>query len=650
MSVSSIEEEEELINFDNLEILHLNSSGSVIKEAICEININNNQKKKITIKMNNPNYSESSQSEIISTEKDKNDKIKKKLNNEKDPKNIKLKEVSEVKYNLFLGFTKDCKPAYDKYDALVGSELSGHRLIIQDIEITENELNYKPKKFVFIPLKKDRIFPLENNGEISFSIEGKKIMKLNGKPLVSSADFIKKGSIYEKFQKMNDTNSKNNETFSNKTENNNSINLNKPENKSTSKKEESLSKFKSNPSSIYGASSKINNSSETEADIGNVFYDEIEKDKKYTRYSYYEKYVKEVDGIFNEHEEIKLNKKIVEIKFDKGKNFDNLNNVYDIDNDLKAHILIKNFEEESIPKDVPFFLEVKSSFKLVDVLKQIRKASKFIDNIKKYEYPILPRYIIGILCSYDEDAVKSNFNILSGKYMGYDSNDVSNDVTLYQHIKRIIDRNNIKFLIATIQNGSINEYNIINNDYGFYPFNRVSLDLMMEQFFTNDKFKELKEMKQLGEIKNKINDRFKILNASINRESQFKELRIKLMEMTNKISEKDKEIIEKNNKINEKEKEIIEKDNKISEKDKEIIEKDNKISEKEKEIIEKDNKINEKDKKIKQLNEEKKRMEEEAKNIMEQMERMRKELEMYRKEKSQSKEVKDNGLESRKAP
>ena len=35
---------------------------------------------------------------------------------------------------------------------------------------------------------------------------------------------------------------------------------------------------------------------------------------------------------------------------------------------------------------------------------------------------------------------------------------------------------------------------------------------------------------------------------------------------------------------------------------------------------------------------------------MEQMERMRKELEMYRKEKSQSKEVKDNGLESRKAP
>ena len=586
--------------------------------------------------MNNPNNSESSQSEIISTEKDKHDKIKKKINNEKDLKDIKLKEVSEVKYNLFLGFTKDCKPAYDKYDALVGSELSGHRLIIQDIEITENELNYKPKKFVFIPLKKDRIFPLENNGEISFSIEGKKIMKLNGKPLVSSADFIKKGSIYEKFQKMNDTNSKNNETFSNKTENNNSINLNKPENKSTSKKEESLSKFKSNPSSIYGASSKINNSSETEGDIGYVFYDEIEKDKKYTRYSYYEKYIKEVDGIFNEHEEIKLNKKIVEIKFDKGKNFDNLNNVYDINNDLKAHILIKNFEEESIPKDVPFFLEVKSSFKLVDVLKQIRKASKFIDNIKKYEYPILPRYIIGILCSYDEDSVKSNFNILSGKYMGYDSNDVSNDVTLYQHIKRIIDRNNIKFLIATIQNGSINEYNIINNDYGFYPFNRVSLDLMMEQFFTNDKFKELKEMKQLEEIKNKINDRFKILNASINRESQFKELRIKLMEMTNKISEKDKEIIEKNNKINEKEKEIIEKDNKISEKDKEIIEKDNKI--------------NEKDKKIKQLNEEKKRMEEEAKNIMEQMERMRKELEMYRKEKSQSKEVKDNGLESRKAP
>ena len=50
MSVSSIEEEKELINFDNLEILHLNSSGSIIKEAICEININNNQKKKLQLK------------------------------------------------------------------------------------------------------------------------------------------------------------------------------------------------------------------------------------------------------------------------------------------------------------------------------------------------------------------------------------------------------------------------------------------------------------------------------------------------------------------------------------------------------------------------------------------------------------------------
>ena len=49
MSISSIEEDEEkeLIIFDNLEILYFEDSGSILKEAVCEININKNHKKKL---------------------------------------------------------------------------------------------------------------------------------------------------------------------------------------------------------------------------------------------------------------------------------------------------------------------------------------------------------------------------------------------------------------------------------------------------------------------------------------------------------------------------------------------------------------------------------------------------------------------------
>ena len=73
MSISSIEEDEEkeLIIFDNLEILYFEDSGSILKEAVCEININKNHKKKIIIKMNNTiNNSQSSQSEKLVNDED----------------------------------------------------------------------------------------------------------------------------------------------------------------------------------------------------------------------------------------------------------------------------------------------------------------------------------------------------------------------------------------------------------------------------------------------------------------------------------------------------------------------------------------------------------------------------------------------------
>ena len=159
MSISSIEEDEEkeLIIFDNLEILYFEDSGSILKEAVCEININKNHKKKIIIKMNNTiNNSQSSQSEKLVNDEDNeinngSEESSINIDNEKKAKSQKFKEISKVKYNLFLGITKDCQPSYDKFDDVMdGSDLIGQRLIIQDIELSNNGINFQPKKYIFI--------------------------------------------------------------------------------------------------------------------------------------------------------------------------------------------------------------------------------------------------------------------------------------------------------------------------------------------------------------------------------------------------------------------------------------------------------------------------------------------------------------------
>lgn len=557
MSISSIEEDEEkeLIIFDNLEILYFEDSGSILKEAVCEININKNHKKKIIIKMNNTiNNSQSSQSEKLVNDEDNevnngSEESSINIDNEKKAKSQKLKEISKVKYNLFLGITKDCQPSYDKFDDVMdGSDLIGQRLIIQDIELSNNGINFQPKKYIFIGYKIAPIFPLENNKQIILSNDAnKKVMILNDKKLVSSEDFKLNDIINEKIKKINDTNSQNNETFSSISENNNSLNHNKSVNKNTSKNKEKLSKNKSNISSVYGVSSQFNNSSETEPDQGYVFYDEIEKGKKFTKYSYTKIYKKEIDGIFEIHEEIKLNKGIIELKFDKDKNFDNLNEEYDTNNDLNAHILIKNFTETSIPKDAPFILEVKSSFQLVEVLKQIRKASKFIENFINNKRQ-LPRYIIGILCSYIKKDVERDFKTLNSNYYGYNDHDTLNGVSLYEHIKKIINNNKIKFVIAVIKDGYIKKCDLLHDDFKIPEFHRVNVDLMYKELKgieLLDTLGEEEREKKQNEIKakvNKIKDKFKALDKSINTVSENSGLQFKVMKMENDIKEKDDKI------------------------------------------------------------------------------------------------------------
>ena len=70
----------------------------------------------------------------------------------------------------------------------------------------------------------------------------------------------------------------------------------------------------------------------------------------------------------------------VSLKFDNL--FDDLSNNYNNDNDLNAHIIMKNFEELYIPENEPFIIEIKKSLELVRLLLQIKKASKIVNNLK----------------------------------------------------------------------------------------------------------------------------------------------------------------------------------------------------------------------------------------------------------------------------
>ena len=81
---------------------------------------------------------------------------------------------------------------------------------------------------------------------------------------------------------------------------------------------------------------------------------------------------------------------------------EDLKNKYNTDNELKCHIIYKNFESEIIKEQEPLILEVKASFKIIEILNQIRQASKFFHNLqydKKYYRKLLLEFyvVMGLL-------------------------------------------------------------------------------------------------------------------------------------------------------------------------------------------------------------------------------------------------------------
>ena len=554
MSNFSTEEEKEQITFDNLQILDLIESDSIFEEAVCAINIYTPQSKIITIKMSQTNASRKSKKE--KTQKNKE----------------KAEEINEMKYNIFLALTKNCIPAYDEFSGVIENRyLKAKRLIIQDIEIPEYEAIFKPKKFIFIPRNNMPEFETDN-GKVVFEKETEnknETMKLNGKDLISGKNFNIENIINEKKNSCSGTKeTSTNIDYSPEYMDGNGSNKIIEKNNSTNVSEinDILQNKSKSKSSI---SSKINNSSEKEGDEGFVYYNEIDKYKKYTKYSYVEDFEKEVDGIYKLHDEINLIQGKKELEFENNNNYKYIKSNYNLKNGLCANIIIKNFEEESIPKNAPFILEVKAGFELSSILRQIKKASKFIRNMKEYNVE-LPVYFIGILCSFNEKSIDGQFAYLNTKYNGSNIIDIKEGLNSYKHIKRIIEENGIKFVIGIIEDNTIEGYNLGIKDFEVdKSYRKVEIEYMYKTIEGTETIPDNK----LDEI-NIIRDRFSRVYCSINLE--FK------IEMTyNELMKKEKmiESLKNQNDILKNVFEEMKKDQLIYQKLQEIMEKSKKGSE-----------------------------------------------------------------------
>ena len=171
-----------------------------------------------------------------------------------------------------------------------------------------------------------------------------------------------------------------------------------------------------------------------------------------------------------------------------------------------AHILFKNFKEKKIPKDEPIILEVKKSFKIYDLLNQIKQISKVSKNLTlnedNNEISKFPKYIIGYLCNFNDGEVKrENLKLLNENYKGTDK-------SLLEHDLDIINKNDVKVVICLIKDEKIMGYDLSIEDYnskeeGKQITKRVDLTYLCEKIFPNENKESL-----INSVMNKYKEKY----------------------------------------------------------------------------------------------------------------------------------------------
>lgn len=482
---------------------------------------------------NNFNFEKIMRLNLIEEEEEKKNQEKENKQNLSEIDN--KEQIDEVKINMFMVIYNNCDYSKsNEYSSYIKDDyIQTRRLIIEDCEIGERNLKVKSKSYKFIPINtKDTIFP-SDLGQITISKdEENKNEKKSIKLLIDGHKAMNEDTFKEKFKDQLSE------------ELNYLKNLRSQASISSSSKSQNSIKL-----------SKKTDNSDTEIN-GKRFY--ILKNNQIQRYIF-SSYKKQIDGIYTEHKEIILNIK-GKVSFDedsfKNKSYKNyLENNYNINNDLKAHILFKNFDEESIPENEPIILEVKKSFKLYDLLNQIKQISKVAKNlVLQSNIPEFPKYIIGYICSYSEKEIEiENFTTLNGKYK-------NTNKTLLEHDLEVINENEIKVIICLIKDEQICGYDLCKEDYNSEESekkkikNRVELAYLCEKIIP-EKSKEI----DINKIINKYKEKYQSLTyeKNISLSEHYSKIE-KIMEKNEKIMEEKEKINEKIMEENEKMKDEIE--------------------------------------------------------------------------------------------
>ena len=390
-------------------------------------------------------------------------------------------QIDEVKYNLFMIIHNRCK-INEEYSTIINlqNEFKLRRLTIQKCIINNNIIIPEQKQYSFIPKNSNQgkgeipsyEFTLDKD-IISIEIKGNAIAKLAinniRKEIIDEETFLSKNHYslpkIEKGLKERAVHPKSDKgKQKNKKENLNIIRVgySSPENN------DDISSYKSNDS--------------LKEFLGKTVY--VEEDNKFMRYIYQDLYNKEIDGIYTKHNGINFNTEDI-IDFN---DLIKKQLVYNDNNDLKAHIIFKNFKTGKIEENTPFILEIKKNFKLCELMQQIKQDCKILGNINfKTDNITIPKYIIGVLCQYSNIGIVKEIETLNKER-------INSNIKEIDHIKKIIENNNINVVICMIKDEKIGNYPLGQEDYAIKNEDikyRLDVSYMYKKIYGKEIDKEL---------------------------------------------------------------------------------------------------------------------------------------------------------------
>ena len=332
--ISDISEEKYLSDED----FELNDEIQRLKQNLTETYITKFFKKKYKLKMNDSRKSTNiSNDEYFKTHE----------------------QINEVKYNLFMIIYNGCK-VNEEYSTIINlqNEFKLRRLTVQECTINNNILIPGQKQYSFIPKNSNKGKGVISNYEFSF---GKEIISIKVKDNIidelkineSPQTIINEDTLISNYKISLPKIEKDLKERSNLPKSDKGNRKNKPE-KLNDVKTTYSSRGKNNGNSSYRSDDSLKEF------IGKTVYVKKENNK-FMRYIYLDSYEKEIDGVYTKHNGINLNEdNVIDIN-----DLVNKTIIYNNNNDLKAHIIFKNFKGNKIDPNTPFILEVKKNFKLM---------------------------------------------------------------------------------------------------------------------------------------------------------------------------------------------------------------------------------------------------------------------------------------------